>query len=314
MAADRPEKRIVRDLWVEEVRRVDEAPDPGGVPLYLTMPGSRGTDISLLVDEGILELEENEALKAPEEMRLVAIESSPIANVELRKLYPGIKVLEADLPGLLRSESLMNWPDRSQRPFFRARVVNLDLNDPLKASVKDNQLWFPVLALVYKLAMLHTDPAVDWTLCLTLHGEVIWEDGSAKKACEFMLANFERDPEFAEQARATLGADLFAAISGDSNGDCLYNLDPTDQQRILMVIVPKRIAFDTHRLGFCLDTVENLRYGGSGTRAPMVTWILRFAWDERASTDADSIYGEALPRILARRGYITARGLLRRGS
>jgi hypothetical protein len=311
MAAERPEKATVRELWVEEIARVKGTPDPGGVPLYLTTPGALGMDIALLIESGVLELEENEAVKEPEKLRLVAIESSLLANVELRKKFPGIKILETDLRSALKAENMMNFPEKPSRPLFRARVVNLDLESRLEAEVSNNQLHFPLLSLVHKIAVLHTDPPVDWTLCLTLHGEADWKGNSAKKACEFLVANFNRDPEFAEQAKATLGSDLFDSICGTKNS-ALKNLDRDEQRLVLKVLVPKRIAFDAHRVGWAVDTVENLHYGGAGDRAGMVMWMLRFKWDERHSTEADAIYGEALPRILARRGHITSGGVLRR--
>jgi hypothetical protein len=313
MAADRPEKNTVRQLWMEEIARVDGTPDPGDVPLYLTTPGALGKDISLLVEHGILELEENEAVKEPEKLRFVAIENSLIARIELRKQFPGIKVLEADLRSILKAENMMNFPDKSQRPLFRARVVNLDLESPLEAEVADGQLQFPLLTLVHKIAVLHTEPPVDWTLCLTMHGEAIWRGHSAKRACDFLTANFERDATFASQAKATLGQDIFGAIC-TGKGKALKELGRSDQRLVLMVLVPKRIAFDAHRHGWSVDTIENLHYGEADDQAGMVTWMLRFKWDERATTEADSIYREALPRILARHGHITPRGLLRRAA
>jgi hypothetical protein len=311
MAADRPEKITVRQLWVEEIVRVDGTPDPGDVPLYLTTPGALGKDIALLVENGILKLEENEAVKEPEKLRLVAIENSLIARIELRKQFPGIKVLETDLRSVLKAENMMNFPEKSIRPLFRARVVNLDLESRLEAEVSANQLRFPLLTLVHKIAVLHTESPVDWTLCLTLHGEATWKGNSAKKACEFLIANFERDTDFAEQAKATLGQELFDAICTGKNR-ALKELDRSDQRLVLMVLVPKRIAFDAHRHGWSVDTVENLHYGGTGDRAGMVTWMLRFKWDERATTEADAIYADALGRVLARRGHINARGNLKR--
>ena len=312
MAAERPEKQTVRKLWVEEVARVDATSSPADVPLYLTMPGAAGKDIALLVENGILELEENEAVKDPEEIRIVAIESSPLASVTLNRRFPGIKILATDLRSILKAENMLNFPETPIRPLFRARIVNLDLDAPLVAEVKNGLLHFPVLALVHKLAHLHADPPVDWTLCLTLHSDVIWKGASASRACDFLLANFERDAEFAAQARETLGQELYDAVV-QRQVKALKEQEADALQRVLMVLVPKRIAFDAHRLGWSVDTVENLRYGGSGERAPMVTWMLRFEWDERASTDADSIYGDALQRILARCGHITAAGALRRG-
>lgn len=308
MAAERPEKATVRNLWVDEVRRADGLPGAPSGPLYMTLPGAIGGDIRELIDAGVVTLAENEAsIMNPEEIRLVAVENSPTAYVKLRRQFPGLKVLQKDLRDVLGDE---RWPEEEDQGYFRARVVNLDMNTPLKAEVDDGELLFPILALVRKLTVLHADPPVKWTLCLTLHGEVKWNAACEREACRFLADNFSRDETFAENARKTLGDTIFDRICNKPSSANLRNLPHADQQRVMMVIVPKQIAFDAHTGGWAVDTVENLRYGGSEKRAPMVTWILRFAWDERQPED---LYRDGLARALAQRGHITARGLLRRG-
>ncbi len=308
MAAGRPEKATVRGLWVDEVRRADGLPGSGEAPLYLTLPGAHGGDIDELIRAGVVTLAKNEAsIQNPEELRLVALENSPIAYVELRRRYPGLKVLQRDLRDVLGGEL---WPEDKDRGYYRARVVNLDMNTPLKGAIEDGELLFPVLTLVRKLAVLHADPPINWTLCLTLHGEVKWNAACERQACRFLADNFARDETFAKHAVSTLGDEIFDLICNKPSKANLRNLSPTDQQRIMMVIVPKQIAFDAHTEGWAVDTVENLRYGGTRKRAPMVTWILRFSWDER---HADTLYREGLAQALAQRGHITAEGKLRRG-
>ena len=81
-----------------------------------------------------------------------------------------------------------------------------------------------------------------------------------------------------------------------------------------MVLVPKRIAFDVHRDGWSVETTENIRYGGTDHRAPMVTWIMRFRWDARASTHPETVYREALASALLRCGQIDANGNLTRAA
>ena len=313
MAAERPEKQTVRSLWVKEARLFESAWEPGDFPLYLTLPGERGGDIRALANEGIIRLAENGAIIDPHELKLVAVESAPGAVIALQGRFPGLKILEQSVGNLLHSTSTVAWPTGETKRLFRARVVNLDLDEPLKAIVTDDQLSFPVLAWVRKLAVLHAvSPPVDWTLCLTLHGEVHWTVASDKMACEFLCANFERDAEFSAQAQATLGDDLHEAICKHPGKVGVRDLDAATQQRVLMVLVPKQIAFDAHSEGWSIDTVENLRYGGTDSRAPMVTWVLRFKWDPRARTAPDTVYREALARSLVRRGRIDANGNLTR--
>jgi hypothetical protein len=311
MAAERPEKGTVRALWVDEVRRAINVDDD--VPLYLTMPGALGGDIQALIDAGIIDRTETTAIARPERTRLVAVENSPEAIVRLQDTFPGLKILQEPVESLLHSDKLTSWPEGEHKRFFRARVVNFDLQCSLEASVKQGQLAFPTLALVRKLAILHADPAEDWTLCLTLHGQLQWATEHEEKACQFLAANFQKDASFAAQAQAMLGQQLYEAICEDPTSVRFGQLDTTDQQRLLMVLVPKKISFDAHTHGWRVDTIENLRYGGSSQRAPMVTWILRFVWDERATTEADIVYRESLARVLEHSGHIDSAGQVSRG-
>ena len=310
MEADRPEKATVRGLWVDEVQRLDDS--ESDVPLYLTMPGARGGDIQALIDAGVIDRTETVAIAEPGKIKLVAVESSPQAVVELQGKFPGLKILQEPIESLLHSEKLTSWPEGEHKRFFRARVVNWDMQCELDASLKQGQLSFPILALVRKLAILHSEPALDWTLCLTLNGGISWDAKREEKACQFLATNFARDEAFAQQARETLGDAIFDAIASDPTSARVGELSIADQQHVLMVLVPKKIAFDAHTHGWRVDTVENLRYGGSDKRAPMVTWVLRFIWDDRATTQADEVYRDSLARVLARRGHISHTGQLQR--
>lgn len=315
MAAERPEKQTVRALWVEEVSRADAVTPGESVPLYVTLPGARGGDIQALIDGGLLVLAETSAVKDIRSMRVVAIERSPDAVVALGKRFPGLKILDQPLESLLKSTGSFRWPEGEHHQLFRAQVLNFDLEEPLNAVTKDGQLWFPELALIRKLAVMHAaPPCVDWTLCLTLHGEMSWTQEGDKLACCFLAENFSRDPEFASKAKGVLGDALYTAIAEKPNSAKVRLRGWDEQQRVSMVLVPKRIAFDAHGEGWSVDTVENLRYGGSSGRAPMVTWVMRFRWEPRASSEPDTVYREALTRTLQRLGRIDANGVLHRGS
>lgn len=314
MAGNRPEKKVVRGIWMEEVGRRDRADGPRAVPLYFTLPGASGGDIAAMIDEGLVPLEENGAIADPEQMRIVAVEQSPDAVVELQGRFPGLKVLGQPLDSLLRSTGPLRFPEGNDERLCRAQVVNMDLNQSLRGAVEQGQLAFPALALVRKFAILHAkEPHVDWTLCLTLDARIQgWQAAIDRKACRFLASNFAADEDFSDAAKALLGDALHESILRDPDNACVRDRSPEEQQHILMVLVPKRIAHDTHSLGWHVDTVENLRYGGDGDRARMVTWVLRFTWDERASDDSRAVYQEALRLALSRRGTIDGRGRLSR--
>lgn len=309
MAAQRPEKLAVRELWVREVRRADSETPDCAIPLYLTLPGRQGGDLRALVDAGIIGLTETGAIAATDPIRIVAVESSTDAILELNQTFPGLKILEQRLEDLLQATSDLAWPSKENRRWFRAQVVNFDLNKSLHAEVRQGQLVFPLLRMVEKVARLHAqEPCVDWTLCLTLHGELAWKDDADALVCRFLANNFQIEPEFSAQAKAVLGADIHDAICNTPSRAKLHKRSIDDQQNVLTVLVPKRIAHESHQQGWHVATIENLRYGGSQGRAPMVTWILRFTWDERASTEPSLIYREALQLALRNQGYIDVNG------
>jgi len=314
MAADRPEKKAIREIWLKEVEERDSAKPPVPVPLYFTLPGARGGDVAAMVERGLVPVEETGAISDPEQMRIVAVEQSPGAVVELQGRFPGLKVLEQPLTSLLRNTGPFLFPDGKHERFCRAQVVNMDLNETLRASIQQGQLEFPALALVRKFAMLHAkEPQIDWTLCLTLDARIEgWGAEIDKKVCRFLASNFSADQVFSDQAREVLGTELHGAIVDKPDGVNVRDRSVDDQQRVLMVLVPKKIAHDAHGHGWHVDTVENLRYGGADGRARMLTWILRMTWDDRATSEPQTVYHEALRLVLQRCGFIDHNGNLTR--
>lgn len=313
MAAERPEKTTVRTLWVDEVRAANGSTPPEDVPLYVTLPGAAGRDIQALVDAGLIRVTETGAIAEEDGLRVVAVEHSPGAVIELQRRFPGLKILEQPLHSLLHSTSPLTWPVGEHKRFFRGQVINLDLDSPLIAQTDNGQLTFPALALIRKLCTLHAQaPLVAWSLCLTLHGGVAWDRETEQLACRFLKSNFDSDADFSAAARTTLGDALHQSICEDPDSVVVGERQPAERQRLLMVLVPKRIAFDVHRDGWYVETIENIRYGGTHRRAPMVTWVLRFHWDVRASTQPDAVYRDALATTLQRCGHIDTSGNLNR--
>jgi hypothetical protein len=241
----------------------------------------------------------------------VAVEASPEAVIHLQAQYPGLKILEEPLEELLRSTGDLTWPEGEVKQYFRAQVVNVDLDAPLEARIQSDQLVFPALKLIRKLAVLHAeDPHIDWTLCLTLRAGFEWSGRADASACQLLAENFTREPAFRRQAQDLLGSGVYEDIAVRPTKAEVRNRDASVQQRVLMALVPKKIAYDAHTLGWLVETQENLRYGNDPYL--MVTWVLRFTWDERGQTMPDDLYRDGLARVLSRRGNIEADGTLLR--
>lgn len=307
MSEERPEKLTMREHWIERVISARQGRRVGKEPIYLTLAGAEGREIDLLVESEFLHLAESGAIDTADLGLVVAVESSPDAELELRNRYPGLTVLQENIGNILRSESLTAWPSGEHRHYCRAHCINLDLNSPLAATSESGQLRFPIVDWIRKFATLHAEPPrLDWSLFLTLHGEILWEAQDSEAAQRFLAENFSLEGEFASACRELFGEDLFGSIEGgDAN---LGELTRDQQQRVLMAFVPKKIAQVAHVDGWLIKTDLNLRYGGLGHRAPMVTWILRFLWDPRSGSEPNVVYRESLVEILASAGRIAEDG------
>jgi hypothetical protein len=309
MDDERPEKQRVRALWLQKLRSYRAAYPNDDVPLYLTLSGAQGRDVQLLISEGLINLTEIGAIATPDQGIAVAIESNANAVWELQRRIPGLKILEQPFESFIRSGRLTVFPQGEHVRFCQARVVNLDLNEPVKFDDVDGELIFPPLQWVRKLCVLHAERRLEWCLLLTLHGEALWDSGETKAVAAFLAENFSREPAFAQAAAAVVGEELYGRIV-DGTIPAAKRLDIAEQQKLLMLYVPKRIAQIAHEYGWRAETIHNLRYGGTANRAPMVTWIIDFRWDGRVSSQPDAIYLDSLKLILAGAGQIAEDGTL----
>jgi hypothetical protein len=313
MAEDRPEKITMRDLWADVYERWSiEQPSEGprAHPRFLTMPGARAGDIRRLIDRGLVAVTENGAI-APDDLEsIAAVEVDLTAYAALANQFPGMKIIRGSVDSALHSGSPTAWPPKKDRTLFRADIVNLDLNEPLKAEFQSSQLVFPLLRLVRKIAVLHTEPThSNWTLCLTLHGEVLWDARARKAVCEFLAENCKREAAFKGAMTMLLGSDMADAIV-EKRSDDLRLDDVVAQQTLLMVCVPKRILSDVHTQGWALSCRHNIRYGGIRQRAPMVSWIIDFTEDARGASEPDELYRECLATVLDNIEHIDVGGAL----
>jgi hypothetical protein len=309
MERNRLDKMSVRNLWADEYEAQLGSHDDVRRPVYLTLPGASGRDLDILVSRNLVQLTENGAIAPEDASRIVAVESAPAAVIALLEKYAGLKVIQERLEAALRSTGPTRWPDTRNEAHFRASLVNLDFDKPFTAERDQGVLRFPTAQMVSKIAQLHAKaPRVEWTLCLTVNGLLPWDDATAEDMRRFLSENCDRDPRFRDGATSLVGDELLAGFCAGERS--VASLRPDQCQRLLMVLVPKHIALLTHGQGWRLEARRNLRYGGDAGAAPMVTWIIDFRWDERATTQPDAVYRDSISGLFGGVGSIDPDGTL----
>jgi len=308
MTEDRHEKISMRKIWAEVAERESLEHIIPDEPLFLTLSGAEGRDIDELIQQGIINTEENLAISEEDRYKVVAVENSATAVLRLQQKFPGLKIYEHDYKNLVRGSGPLNWPDNTEEKCYcRAKVINLDLNEPLKPIDNGGNTEYPILQIVDKFCRLHEqNPKIDWCLCLTLHGEIIWDSGVSNSISKFLIENF-KDDDFRNACETFLGDSLYQSVSDFADFTSLNN---ENQQKILMVLVPKKLSHMLHNRGWKLEVEKNLRYGGYDSVAPMVTWIIKFKWDARATSTPGLVYHESLNSILKQAGRIDSTGRL----
>lgn len=309
MTENRVDKQAIRSLWLYEVKTMAKINNNQNVPLYLTLSGAEGHDIKMILDSGLISLTEIEAISEKDQHKIVAVESNMSAIAKLQKKFIGLKIKEVSFESLIRGTHIFKWPNGDDEQLCRARVVNLDLNAPLKQiKLESGEVIFPVLNWIKKLCLIHSrPPCLDWTLCLTLHAEVMRSKPLDKWTRKFLCDNLQRDQKFFKDCEKFWGDDLFKKVISDTKID-LADLEEEEQQKLLMVMVPKIIAKLVHDDGWLIKTEKNLRYGGGKPPAPMVTWIVKFTWSPSVTSTPDANYRNALQNILSKTGVVEEDG------
>ena len=296
MGQGRAEKHTVRMFWLEEARDYINRYPEDEEPLYLTLSGAEGHDVRLFAEYGLINLTETGAIATKDQGKIVAVEANDQAVLQLYRQFSGLKIVQKNFQSLVRGTEYFSWPEGKEKHYCRARIVNLDLNSALRAK-KEERIDFPVIAWIDKVAKLHTRPSPrDWSLCLTLQGEINWNDEVCSFAQEFLCDNFRSEPSFAESCRKLFGETLYQNINNSEVSVDFSTLLSEAQQQVLMVTVPKLIAQRVRNQGWRMVTKRNLRYGGGAT-ASMITWIMRFTWDTRAVSAPNIAHRDALTGI-----------------
>ena len=304
MSQQRAEKVAVRKLWVSHLQSYDlDSEDL----LYLTLCGADGSDIQALVDAGLITLTESGAIPKEWQSRLAAVESGNQEVFKLQKKFPGLKIFHQPFQNLVQGNALLSYPRKGEHhDACRAKVINLDLNTVISAEVTNGELAFPIIRWIEKLGQIHRDnPTVNWSLYLTLHGEIQWDDQTSNFAGRLLRENFELIPEFRNECELILGEAFVEQVESNLPDD---NLSRIQQQRLLLLFVPKLIYNEIIGQSWKIETVHNLLYGDETQQhAPMVTWVLSL---ERGSGSAQQIYQANVTRIPANIGQINPLGEL----
>jgi len=309
MFEDRPQKRAVRTLWLEELKRITYRAEDG-VPLYLTLPGAEGKDIELLALHGLISLTDVHGIAATDRFKVIAVESSPRAALRLQEKFPGLKIIEARIQDILRGDSPTKWPDKREEILCRARVINLDVDEPVEAHLADESVMFPLLERVRKLALLHAQAhPLDWLLLLSAHGEILWDEAVSLDVQEFLAENCAREAEFRVGLANQLGDKLVKEIEEGKAGT-LSLLSQELQQRLLLSFVPKKIVALVQNQCWRVEALWNYYYGGRNRDAPIATWAIAFHVDRRASSRPDTLYREGLRSVFRRVGRIAEDGTI----
>jgi hypothetical protein len=312
MLARRPDKQKVREMWGVHLTMASRN-WKGPEALYLTLSGAAGTDIDQLTALGLITRPETGALSEKDAQKVVAVEKDLAAYTALREAFPGMTVYNRFIEELASGDDPTVFPGKNDkvRRALRAHVVNLDYNGPLMLSADDSGLHYPQLTLIQKLAQLHSSPlpAMNWTLLLTLNGEVRWGPRAHQPIRYYLAENIKRNATFAEQCRVHVGSAICDKLLSAPDID-FRALSVEEQRLIVAVLVPKKIASLVHTQGWVIETNANWRYGGTEGAAPMCTWAISFSWDPRSTYLADAVYEDSLATIFRSFGMLSAGGEL----
>lgn len=275
MAADRPEKVYMRELWAEYVAEAREADAEGELPWYLTLPGAHARDIICLAEKGLIARTETGAIAEGDAGKITAIESNRKAQDSVRDIIPGVQT--ASLSSLLKGSSSLVFPGKKERRGFRARVVNLDFNGSL---ILNKQLTGDQLIWVEKITQMHSeDGPFNWVLCLTLSARMNWDEDVCEAVSQWLADNFVNHDEFRTRAEALLGAEF---VNDIVSGTAVKfgGLPAAMRQRVLMTVVPKSLIQRHTPKGWRIAVEHSLCYGNDETTHPMVSFVFRFQFDD----------------------------------
>lgn len=306
MSDERPAKNAIRELWLEQAKVFNEQYPEDDVPLYLTLSGAEARDIKLLAQHDIIKLTENNAVALESQHRVVAIEQNSQAVLILQKQLPGLQIISQNFADIVQGTSPLSFPTKKEHiDYCCAKIINLDFQSSLGFKNENGNILFPVFNWIQKISLLHAQkkPQINWCLCLTLNAAINQPEIIGEFIQKFLKENYHSAPDFEVSCRNLLGDKVQNTIISDEPLD-LGVFTSEENQKILMILVPKKISSIVHNQNWHVKTLWNLCYGGNEGHAPMVSWIISFEWDERAAATPQAVYIESLTEILASAGRI----------
>ncbi|MEU8215668.1 hypothetical protein AB0C47_07865 [Micromonospora taraxaci] len=275
MAAIRPAKQTIRAKWLDVCQqwRLQSRHEP----LYVTLPGSDGYDISMLIEAGLIPILENRAIADGAAGLVVAVERDVMAASRLRQKFPGLKVVPKDIGEELRIAKPIADLSKEAKQYGRGLVINLDFNQPL--IVQNNQ--YPVLELVGRLGDLHRHPSPqDWTLLLTLNADPgAWPHDVCSRHARTLI----------EVMSTEHGLDAWWQKHGEELGPIgdgsksFSDWSDDQQQCMLLTLMPLLLLGRLAATGWDVAVRWAAVYGERGSgHAPMVTWVVDINYDPDA--------------------------------
>jgi hypothetical protein len=304
----RPSKVTIRGLWVEEVKRFTNSNE---TPLYVTLPGAHGLDISALVAEGLIRTTETGAIHPEDKDKVTAIEYDAEAVLALNRKFPGLNIVEDNLNNVLSGPTPFAWPPLKMREQLRGRVVNLDFNQAMTGNTTGGRPEFQLLKFVKKISSIQSQPQAPaqrraWTLCLTVNTTCNWSDGLWRAVTSYLRSNCRRNDAFRVQVARLLGNDLRARIEAENNFS-LREVGQPEMHRALSLLLPKLIIDEVNDHSWRVVAVWTYLYGDA-PEAPMLTLAVRLEPDNDPITSAER-YERNLTFVGIQCGRILADGV-----
>lgn len=279
MAQLKPEKQSIREEWLKLVSGANADATGQSEPLYLTLAGAGGHDVKMLVDAGIVALEENaRTIAQKDQWKVAAVEYKGASFDSIEDEFPGLRVINGRVEEVFHAgvDPIDEMTKYDGVAPSRALVVNLDLNGSVEAAMEGGVLSCPLVEVVDQLARTHAaETPVDWWLCLTFNATINWSEEVESHFKKLVVDAGEEFDDFKNGVEKLLGEALMDEFRKVDEYTPLKDSGCDEMQRSVQVVVPTRVIDGCYANHWRITVQDSLRYVGA-KGAPMATWIIRF--------------------------------------